>query len=129
VKLVGLALSSCSASIDRGLYFEPDRGRKNIRTIFADYKLEDVEKEYFDVSARFRLTVEDKSKALKALTIECGFQGHFHCGASEVPREFVDRFTQSELRIILWPYFREFVNDITAKMSIPPILIPLATGD
>jgi preprotein translocase subunit SecB len=115
--------------LDRGLYFAPDRTAKNVRTILADYKLGDVRKDYFDVSARFRLTVEDKAKALTALAIECEFAGHFHCGASELPHEFADRFTQSELRVILWPYFREFVNDITGRMSIPPVLIPLATGD
>jgi preprotein translocase subunit SecB len=128
IKLVGLALGACSAKLDRGLYVAPDRAEKSLRTISADYKLTDVRKDYFDVSARFRLTVEHKTEPLTALTIECEFAGHFHCGDSELSHELADRFTQSELRIILWPYFREFVNDITAKMSIPPILIPLATG-
>jgi len=129
MKLIGLALGSCSASLDRGLYFAPDRGAKSARTISADYKLVDAKKDYFDVSARFALTVVDKARAVKALSIECEFVGHFHCSVSDPPREFADRFTQSELRLILWPYFREFVSDITGRMSIPPILIPLATGD
>lgn len=129
IKLIGLALGKCSASLDRGLYFARDRSDKSVRTISVDYKLADVKKDYFDVSAQFRLTVEDKTKPVVALTIDCEFVGHFHCGTADVPREFADRFTQSELRLILWPYFREFVSDITSKMSIPPVLIPLGTAD
>jgi Preprotein translocase subunit SecB len=129
IKLIGLALGSCSASLDRGLYFAQDRPGKSVRTISADYKLEDAKKDYFDASARFRLTVEEKATSKRALAVECEFVGHFHCSVSEFPRDFADRFTQAELRLILWPYFREFVNNITGKMSIPPVLIPLATGD
>jgi hypothetical protein len=130
IKLVGLALSNCSASIDRLTYFElTGKKKNNTRTISAEYKLDEVEKDYFDVSARFTLTVEDKMKPSKALAVECVFAAHFHCTAPEVPREFADRFTQSELRLILWPYFREFVSGITAKMAIPALLIPLSAAE
>jgi hypothetical protein len=128
-KLVGLALASCSASLDRGIYIELIEKKKSARNISAEYKLEDVQKDFFDVAAKFTLVMQDKAEGRKALTIECSFAGHFHCGASAVPREFANRFTQSELRLILWPYFREFVSNITAKMAIPPILIPLSSGE
>jgi preprotein translocase subunit SecB len=128
IKLIGLGLAECSATIDRAAYF--DSGKKNnTRTISAEYKLGQLEKEFFDVTARFTLTVEDKMKPPKALAVECIFDAHFHCSTSDVSRERAERFTQSELRLILWPYFREFVSDISGKMAIPPLLIPLSAAE
>jgi preprotein translocase subunit SecB len=125
ITLIGLALSNCSASVDRGSYFELSR-KNTTRTVSTEYKLDDVDGECFDVSARFALTVEGKMKSPKALSLECVFIAHFHYTAPDIRRDFAERFTQSELRIILWPYFREFVSDISSKMAIPSILIPLA---
>ena len=129
IRLIGLALASCSANLERGAYFELSGKKKSTRNITADYELVEVQKEFFDVMAKFRLAVHDKSQTSKPLTIECSFAGHFHSSTSEVRRELADRFTQSELRLILWPYFRELVSNLTAKMSIPPILIPLSAGE
>jgi len=126
VKLVALALANCSASLDRGPYIEQSARAKSTRHISADYELDEVRKNAFDVAAGFKLAVTNKANTSKPLTIECRFLGHFHC-KPEASRELQERFAQSEARLIFWPYFRELVSDLTAKMYIQPILVPLST--
>jgi preprotein translocase subunit SecB len=126
IKLIALGLENCSANLNRRLYATLAAKKNTDRSILSDYRLGEVEKEFFDVSANFTMRVEDKAKTSRALSIECSFAAHFHCETSEWTNEFAERFTQSELRLILWPYFREFVNDISSKMAIPPLLIPLS---
>jgi len=128
IQLIALGLASCSAKLDRDLYFDVVSQKSNTRTISSSYELKDVQKEFFDVAARFSLQVQDKMKTSTPLLVECAFMAHFHCKAREVPRDFAARFSQSELRIVLWPYFREFVSDVTSKMAIPPLLIPLSAA-
>jgi preprotein translocase subunit SecB len=127
IKLIGLGLENCSANIEREAYFNLASKKNNTRTISADYTLVEAHEDSFDVSAKFTVAVEDKLKSSKALTIECVFVAHFHC--TEAPREFLERFTQSELRLVLWPFFREFVSDVTSRMAIPPLLVPLAATE
>lgn len=128
LQLIGLGLSDCSAKLDRELYFDVVSKKNSTRTISSHYELTGVQKEFFDVSAQFSLQVQDKARKSTPLVIECRFIGHFHCGEHGAPQGFADRFCQSELRIVLWPYFREFVSDITSKMAIPPLLVPLAAA-
>jgi len=38
--------------------------------------------------------------------------------------EFFDVYKEVSLKLNTWPYFREFVNNITSRMNIPPLTIP-----
>ena len=38
----------------------------------------------------------------------------------------MERFVDSEFRLILVPYARQFVSSTTAQMGIPPLVIPLS---
>jgi preprotein translocase subunit SecB len=71
---------------------------------------------------------DKKSSSPPAIAVECTYVAHFHCDGCEVTREFAERFTQSELRLVVWPYFRQFVNDATARMAIQPIVIPFSAA-
>jgi preprotein translocase subunit SecB len=97
------------------------------RLISTEYKLAVVDSGYFDATGKFSLAVAESQKATPALVIEGTYEAHFHCKAPS-QKEMVDRFVASELRIIMWPYFRELVFDLCGKMSIPPITIPLVTS-
>jgi hypothetical protein len=99
-----------------------------LRLISTEYKLLDAESGYFDANGRFSIVVSEEKKSVPALVIECTFETHFHC-KSPVVREMAERFTASELRLVLWPYFRELVFDLCGKMSIPPITIPLIAAE
>jgi preprotein translocase subunit SecB len=40
-------------------------------------------------------------------------------------QEFFNVYKEISLKLNTWPYFREFVNNITARMNIPPLTLPL----
>lgn len=128
VKPIGLGLLESSSRLDRNAYVRV-RGQKDggASTISTEYKLIAAQPGYFDATGRFSLTVAERKGAGPALRIDCTFETHFHCdGPSR--KELAERFTSSELRLVLWPYFRELVFDLCGKMSIPPITIPLTTS-
>jgi hypothetical protein len=128
VKPIGIALTTVSSHLNREAYGELLRNKdKTLRLISTEYKLLEAEKGYFDSSGNFSLIVKAEKKSDPALKIECCYETHFHC-QSPVVREMADQFTSSELRLVLWPYFRELVFDLCGKMSIPPITIPLTTS-
>ncbi len=128
VKPIALGLTGSASQLDREAYGRlMSQKERAVRVISTEYKLLEAESGYFDGSGKFSLAVADGKKSTPALTIECTYETHFHCKAP-VARELADRFTASELRLVLWPYFRELVFDLCGKMSIPPITIPLTTS-
>ncbi len=46
----------------------------------------------------------------------------------EIDEEIIDFFSKINLPLNLWPFFRELCNDVTAKMRIPSIVLPLLKG-
>jgi len=119
-----LGLDKCSATLNRPAYWGLNERRKDtVRTYRTDYKLERVQKSYFNVSAQLRLTIRDSKTDVTVLETECVFYGHIH-GKEPINEANAKRFTDSHLRIVMTPYFRQFVSDITARMSIPPIILP-----
>jgi preprotein translocase subunit SecB len=127
VKPIGLGLVENSSRLDRRRYSQL-MGQRNRpgRTISTEYKLVKAGTGYFDTSAKFLLVVVEEKKDNPALLIQCVYEAHFHCNES-FAKDFAERFASSELRLLIWPYFRAFVSDLCGKMSIPPILIPLST--
>ncbi|NOX89317.1 MAG: hypothetical protein GXO77_09840 [Calditrichaeota bacterium] len=43
----------------------------------------------------------------------------------EIDDEFFDIFSHFTLEMLMWPYFRELVQNITSRMSIPPLTLPM----
>ena len=87
----------------------------------------EVTKSFFNASAKLSLIMEDKtSPASPAVIVECIYIAHFHCEGCEITKDLAERFTQSELRLVVWPYFRQFVTDATSRMAIQPIVIPFS---
>lgn len=126
IELIALALNRCSAEINREIYDGSARdAESSSRNVTAKYRLSDMSDTSFDATASFDLAVRNKADKT-ALRVECVFEAHFH-PAKLLTRSFAERFVESELRLVVWPYFRQFVFDITARMWIPPVLIPFST--
>jgi hypothetical protein len=125
--LVSLGLKSCSSSLDRGAFFEIARkGKKMVKMLKDEYRLSRFEGEWFDAEGCFTLTVSETSIAIPWLKIDFVLDVHIH-GKALMEKAYVERFTDSELGIILTPYARHFVTNITGQMAIPPVVLPLAT--
>ena len=42
----------------------------------------------------------------------------------EISKDFVDVFRENSIELVSWPYFREFVQNMIARMGFPPLTLP-----
>ena len=80
----------------------------------------------FDAIGDFKLTVQDPKTDKAALKIDAQYAAHFQ-GKKPIDRVLAERFVKSELKLVMWPFFRQFVFDTTGRMAIRPITVPLST--
>jgi preprotein translocase subunit SecB len=127
LSLMDLGLISSSSQFDPAAYMKMRSNKTEVPkiSIEAGYHLEEADKMFFESTAKFKLTIQGQKTGTRPVVIECAFLGHFHC-KPPTRKELAQRFTEFEFRVIVWPYFRNFVQDITARMSIPPVVIPLS---
>ncbi len=125
LQLVGIGIRTCSSRLDRSAYARifrsKQRGQVDLR---ASYQVEQAKTEFFESIAKFELRVLTPSLKRPPLAIECVFETHFHAGMP-ITLELAKRFTDSEFRIIVWPYFRQFLADLASRMSISAPAVPL----
>ena len=127
IKLLGFGMQDSHTTQNRAAYADLYEKGRLTRRISTEYRTLSVEPDFFNASAKLTLTVEDrKSNAPPIVTVECTYVAHFHCDGRQISEDLAQRFTESELRLVVWPYFRQFVNDMTARMAIEPILIPFS---
>jgi preprotein translocase subunit SecB len=127
IKLLGFGMLESRTTQNRAAYVALSEKKRLGRRISTEYHTMEVEKAYFNTSAKLSLIMEDKrDPASPAVVVECTYVAHFHCDGCEITRDLAERFTQSELRLVVWPYFRQFVNDATSRMAIQPIVIPFS---
>src|SRR5579864_7683878 len=126
LELVSLALKSCSANINSDDFFRAWQKEKHLtRKYHAQYALTEQAKKYFDCEGQIDVAVAD-SKDQQLLTVQCVYLVHMHA-KDDFSKVHAERFVQSELKLIVVPYARQLVTDLTARMSVPPIVIPLTT--
>ena len=125
VKLYIIALDHASSTIDRERYWECSE-RKNgmVRTIEASYEATAIEGAHFDVVGRLEMKILSTTDKCELVRIACQYSSHFHA-RGRVDKHEADRFASAEAKIVIWPYFRQLVTDLSARMFIPPIIVPL----
>lgn len=127
IKLLGFGMLESHTKQDRAAYVELQEKNRLTRRISSEYRTMEIAKDFFNASAKLSLYMEDKKDpSAPAVVVECTYVAHFHCDGCQITRELAERFTESELRLVVWPYFRQFVNDATSRMAIQPIVIPFS---
>jgi hypothetical protein len=127
VRLVAIGLQDCRCHLDRLNYMRVIRERESgLTRINAEYDLTDRGEHNFDAAGRFSFGIENRKTKKVVLSVDCCFESHFHADFDE-GNDFPKRFVENEMRLILWPYFRELTSNLTAKMAIRPVVIPLST--
>jgi hypothetical protein len=132
VRLINLGMEHCFSMLERRRYMDI-KHEDRTPTLAATYKLQGLGKDFFDAIAAFKLSVDkpvdaengDSDEELAPLVIECTFEAHFHFKGPK-SKALTEKFVDSELRLIMWPYFRQFVTDTTGRMTIAPLVVPLA---
>ena len=136
VRPITISLASASADLDRKQYWTLVDAGPLDRGIIARYELSDQGEDHFNVLASFEFVVgkleQDSSEAeVKPLEtpvrVSCRFEGHFHV-EGEFERSDAEQFTEGNAWLIFWPFFRQYVSDATARMAIPPEMLPLGIG-
>ena len=89
----------------------------------SEYILGKIGEGFFEAIGDFRLEMQGQKTKVKPVIVECKFEAHFH--VESVSKTLAKRFTEQDFRLVLWSYFREFVQSITSRMAIRPIIIPL----
>lgn len=124
-----IGMRNASVELHRTAY-RKSRKLRTERILSSSYKLERVETDYFDMSVRFEFVIRAENESAEEvvpLRMSCVFEGHFHAKAPFETKN-AQAFVDDDAWIVFWPYFRQFVSDTTARMSIPPEVLPLALG-
>jgi preprotein translocase subunit SecB len=127
ISLVGLGLDSCSCNISRVQLGESSKKNNELSIVIeANYIAIERASDYFLVKADCMVKLSDKPSALTIGDISCCFSALFNT-SKEAAAASVERFAENEARLVFWPYMRQFISDITFKMSISPIILPLTS--
>ena len=90
-------------------------------------KLERIDDKY-SVCHNYELTVPAADSPDKnILRITATFRLVFSSNI-KIEEDFFSVFKKANLRINTWPYFREFVQNSTQRMHIPPLTLPFFKG-
>jgi hypothetical protein len=120
---IEIGLKSCHAELDRSRY--ASQKRQSQETIVTSTSgLGRVEDVYFEPTAQFNLVVRDRKARSAGLKINCTFEAHIH-GRRPINRTHAERFAKSGLIHLAWPYFRQLVDDVTRRMSIAYVYLPV----
>lgn len=124
LEVVGIALVESKFQIDRRKYF--DDADEKIGVEF-ECDIINTKSSSFDVIAKMTLKSRSEKKE-GSLTLHASYALHFHT-TSNVVKSFVQRFAESEARLVAWPYFREFVTSMCGRAQVPPITLPMVGSE
>lgn len=119
VQLDSISLESCSAKVNQ------DKFGKQIKSTVKDkvsYKLLGENEVIFN--QQYDLISTTTSQKDYALKISCAFSAKFS-SIEPLSDDFLEIFSQVNIHVNTWPYFREFVQGITQRMCLPPLTLPL----
>jgi preprotein translocase subunit SecB len=121
LELFAIALTTSSSRLDRDEYYkakEPDL------TVAVAVKPKRLSREHFDLQAEARVKLTGKGSGC-VFDLSVTYDLHFH-GKPPIDAKLVRRFAESDAHLVSWPYLRECVSDVSARMYIRPILLPVS---
>jgi len=120
LELVNIALIESQAKIDREAFFESDEEL----LIKAFGRPSKIKKDHFELEALLTVDATKKKKHTNSFHVKAVFVMHIHA-KPPFGRDVLDRFSEHEGRLIVWPYLREYLANLCVRMHVPPILLPL----
>ena len=127
LRLSGLGLESVSASVRRSDWALAVQNQSEVK---GQMDLKDhilaMKEGSFVLAISFDLKQKTDMFEQPLLEISGTYSAMF--GHEGTPNEeFVRRFASREARIIFWPYIRQHITDISSRMSVQNILLPLTS--
>jgi preprotein translocase subunit SecB len=105
---------------DRDQYFEHSKHELDVDWTT---QLAAQQEESFDVRANVRIRIS-APKAKDFFTLTASYLLHVHAPAPLDPKH-IKRFSVSEVRLIVWPYVREYATSVFGRMHVPPAILPV----
>lgn len=126
VHLSGLGIDESACKLDRSNLAEAfSDGSRAPAEVTGKHEISSLEPKGFVVLGHYNVSVKD-SGGSEVVSISCTYSALFLTDR-KAKASFVERFAQNEVRLVFWPYFRQFVSDATFRMSINPLLLPLTS--
>lgn len=109
-----------------------DLFEKNIRpNAQADFDIKErlsySVNENLDIYYAYTLEIFDEETKMIILKIKAKYHIVYilHEPSIKISKSFMDIFRQMTVGMLLWPYFRQLVSDITSRMHLPPLTLPM----
>lgn len=124
LQLIGLGLNNSSIELHRQTLFDITEEKASSRTFTEEYRIVELGADYFDAEGHYGVSISDGERL--GVRVECTFDVHIHCQSPD--QSMVERFTKQDLRFMMLPYARTFISDMSGRMQIRPIILPMATA-
>ncbi len=127
LRLTGLGLDNASASLDREALAKAQQAPQEVTLqLNLNESIGPSSEGHFVVIMNFELIQKSATETNALLTIQGSYSGLYSCEGSP-KRELLERFSNGEARLVFWPYIRQHISDLTSRMSISTILLPLTS--
>lgn len=127
LRLTGLGLDKASASLDREALAKAQQDSQKLTLqLNLNESVRPSREGPFVVIMNFELSQKSATGTNALLTITGTYSGLFSCEGSP-KKELLERFSGAEARLVFWPYIRQHISDLTSRMSINTILLPLTS--
>lgn len=121
VELESLVLDECSAKLKR----EKLLSSASLNVLVSDEQaLKDQSEQRFIIEQKYKLIVKPSGERTHVLQVTATFILTYTL-SSKVPRDFLKIFSEGNVHLNSWPYFRELVQNLTQRMGIRPLTVPL----
>jgi preprotein translocase subunit SecB len=119
LELRNLYLTSCTSSIDRNNGGADVKIKINDEAAFSK-----SEKNEIAITQKYSIDAKNQTSKKKFLNIKCEYC-FVYTSKEDFTEEFFEVFKKANLPINSWPFFRELVYNLTSRMYIPPLTLPL----
>jgi preprotein translocase subunit SecB len=74
----------------------------------------------------YKLSAKDESKEDAAIKVQAKYVVRYNIANDvTISKEFMKVFSDLTLGMLLWPYFRELINNSVYRMGMPTLVLPL----
>ncbi len=117
-ELESILLSSCSAKLRKDKF-----GDSMKHSVSDKVKYDISEPKTARLLHEYQFVVTRSTKRDFAVKIICEFEVEL-TSKSEITEDFLEIFSQVNLPLNTWPYFREFIQNMLQRMGLPPLTLP-----
>jgi len=123
VQLEGLVLDECSAELRREKLLT-STSRSLTLAVSDEPRVQAKSDHGFIIEQKYKLVAKPSNERAYALRLTCKFVLTYSSDG-EVSDQFLEIFTSNNVSLNSWPYFRELVQNLTQRMGMPPLTVPL----